>query len=97
MHMAQALDSPDESEESLITNKVTAFSSDSPCRPISYTSHTRSTAEFRLKQKNRLLGGFFVLMRPLKDLAVLFFDLFYVAFKIFGQGIQGLVYCCDDS
>ena len=48
MHMVQALDSPGESEESLITNKVIAFSSDSPCKPISYTSRIRSTAEFRM-------------------------------------------------
>ena len=48
MHMVQALDSPGESEESLITNEVTAFSSNPPCKPISCTSHTRSTAEFRI-------------------------------------------------
>ena len=31
---------------------------DSPCKPISYTSHTRSTAEFRLKQDVELAARF---------------------------------------
>ncbi|MBF0444748.1 MAG: hypothetical protein HQL68_04110 [Magnetococcales bacterium] len=47
-HLTQAIDSPGISEESLITNKVTAISPDTPDKPISYAMHAPPTAESRL-------------------------------------------------
>ena len=47
-HLAQAIDSPGISGESLINNKVTAISPDTPDKPISYTMHAPPTAVSRI-------------------------------------------------
>jgi hypothetical protein len=48
-HLAQPIDSPSVSEESLITNKVTAISPDTPDKSIDHTMHALPTAVSRLK------------------------------------------------
>jgi molybdate transport system substrate-binding protein len=48
-HLAQPLDSPGISGESLITNKVTAISPDTPDKSRDYTMHALPTAVSRLK------------------------------------------------
>jgi hypothetical protein len=48
-HLAQPLDSPGISGESLITNKVTAISPDTPDKSRDYTMHALPTAVSRFK------------------------------------------------
>jgi hypothetical protein len=48
-HLAQPLDSPGISGESLITNKVTAISPDTPDKSRDYTMHALPAAVSRLK------------------------------------------------
>jgi hypothetical protein len=47
-HLTQAIDSPGVSGESLITNKVTAISPDTPDKSISYAMHAPPTAESKI-------------------------------------------------
>ncbi|MBF0446500.1 MAG: nitrate- and nitrite sensing domain-containing protein, partial [Magnetococcales bacterium] len=47
-HLTQAIDSPDMSGESFVTNKVAANSSDTPDNPIFYAMHKPPTAESRI-------------------------------------------------
>jgi hypothetical protein len=47
-HLAQTLDSPGISGESLITNEVTAFSPDTPDKSRDYTMHALPAAVSRI-------------------------------------------------
>jgi hypothetical protein len=47
-HLTQPIDSPGISEETLITNKVTAISSDTPGKSMDYAMHALPTAESRI-------------------------------------------------
>jgi hypothetical protein len=48
-HLTQPIDSPDISGETLITNKVTGISPDTPDKSIDYAMHALPTAVFRIK------------------------------------------------
>ncbi|MBF0195134.1 MAG: glycosyltransferase family 4 protein [Magnetococcales bacterium] len=54
-HLAQPIDSPSISQESLITNKVTKVSTDTPDKSIDYTMHALPAAVSRLKQTRLVL------------------------------------------
>jgi hypothetical protein len=63
-HLTQPIDSPGISEETLITNKVTAISSDTPDKSMDYAMHALPTAESRMigvsqKVENLVLSSSF--------------------------------------
>jgi hypothetical protein len=48
-HLTQPIDLPSISEETLITNKVTGISPDTPDKSMDYAMHALPTAESRIK------------------------------------------------
>jgi hypothetical protein len=54
-HLTQSIDSPGISGETLITNKVTAISPDTPDKSMDCTMHALPTAESRLNHYHALI------------------------------------------
>jgi outer membrane protein, multidrug efflux system len=59
-HLTQSIDSPDKTEEDLITDKVTATSPVSPDKSIDYAMHALPTTEPRIKAERALATSIIV-------------------------------------